>query len=237
MSEPAAASLPPTPTPNDRRALGLEACVVFGATAGVSLLGALWAGGTRTEAAFTNAHLLGLTAYELLLALLLVPWLGRRGWSPYVVGGTPAPSDVVRGAGVALLAYACYGAVWVLFAGLQPETAAALVSEHRYPGAPAGAVVIVAVSLVNPVFEEFLWLGYGVARLGPQLGMRVAATLSLTLRVAVHAYQGPWAVLSILPLGLAFTWYYGRSRRIWPVVVAHVMFDALGLAQRLAAGQ
>ena len=126
---------------------------------------------------------------------------------------------------------------WVLFATLSPEVASALAAERRFTGVPAGALAIVLVSVVNPVFEEFLWLGYGVARLADRIGLRTAALLSLGLRLAVHVYQGPWAVLGVLPLGLAFTWYYGRTRRLWPVVVAHVLFDALGLAQRLAAGQ
>ena len=125
----------------------------------------------------------------------------------------------------------------MLFATLSPEVASALAAERRFTGVPAGALAIVLVSVVNPVFEEFLWLGYGVARLADRIGLRTAALLSLGLRLAVHVYQGPWAVLGVLPLGLAFTWYYGRTRRLWPVVVAHVLFDALGLAQRLAAGQ
>lgn len=104
---------------------------------------------------------------------------------------------------------------------------------HRRSSRP---LAIVVTSVVNPVFEEFLWLGYGVARLADRIGLRAAAVLSILLRLGVHTYQGPWAVLGVLPLALAFTWYYGRIRRLWPVNVAHVLLDALGLARRLAAG-
>jgi membrane protease YdiL (CAAX protease family) len=233
-----AASAPLTPPPNTPRSAAAEAAVVFGATVGVSVVGGLLFGSqARASTAFTNRHLLGVGAFELLLTALLVPWLRRRGWTPGGVAGAPSPADIARGVGVSLLAFGCYWAVWVLFATLSPEVASALAAERRFTGVPAGALAIVLVSVVNPVFEEFLWLGYGVARLADRIGLRTAALLSLGLRLAVHVYQGPWAVLGVLPLGLAFTWYYGRTRRLWPVVVAHVLFDALGLAQRLAAGQ
>ena len=146
------------------------------------------------------------------------------------------PADIGRGAAVGLLAFGCYWLLWMVFSRLRPDAAAALSSETPFTGAPAGPLAIVVVSVLNPVFEEFLWLGYGVARLADRLGLRAASILSLGLRLAVHTYQGPWAVLGVLPLGVAFTWYYGRTRRLWPVVVAHVLVDALGLARRLAAG-
>jgi len=41
------------------------------------------------------------------------------------------------------------------------------------------------------------------------------------------------AVIGILPLGLVFTYYFARSRRLWPAVVAHMIFDTIGLLQVL----
>jgi membrane protease YdiL (CAAX protease family) len=211
-----------------------EVLVVFGVTAGIAILSHLGSDvGARNAVAFTDGHLYGLVIYEVAVAAALVPWLARRGWTPRAVAGTPAPSDLVQGAGVWFLALACYYVVWALFAILQPHSAAKLAAEHRFNGLPAGAAMIIIASLLNPVFEEMLWLGYGVGRLATRVGLRTAAVVSIVLRVAVHAYQGPWAILSILPVGVAFTWYYGRTRRLWPVIVAHVLFDAIGLAQRL----
>lgn len=238
MSEPvtAASESPTPPLSGPRSSLGVEATVVFGLTVGV-WLGRTLVGGVAEQArtAFTNQHLYGLVVYEAALAALLVPWLLRRGWAPAAVAGAPAPVDVARGAGLWLLAIACYAVTWNVFAVVQPELAKALAAQPP-GGAPLAALAGVLASVVNPVFEEFLWLGYGVARLGPRIGVRVASASSLVLRVAVHAYQGPWALLGVLPISLAFTWYYARTRRLWPVVVAHVLFDAIGLAQRAAGG-
>lgn len=219
------------------RSTAFEAGVVYGGTVGVMLLSHVIRGSaTVADLAFTGRHLWGVLGFEVVLAALLVPWLRRRGWRPLAVAGRPVPRDLVRGAGVWLLAIGCYAAVWILFATLDRGAAAALATEHRFGGAPAGPLPIVLVSLVNPVFEEFLWLAYGVARLEGRLGLRTASALSVALRVAVHLYQGPLALVGVLPVAVAFTWYYGRTRRLWPVIVAHASFDAIGLAARLLTG-
>jgi membrane protease YdiL (CAAX protease family) len=57
----------------------------------------------------------------------------------------------------------------------------------------------------------------------------------VALRVLVHLYQGRLALIAILPLGVVFTWYYVRTKRLWPVVVAHVVVDALALSSLMAA--
>jgi membrane protease YdiL (CAAX protease family) len=236
MTEPLATpSFPTPPACAPPRVTGVEVCVVFGATVGLSLAGSLWDGSAAQAAsAFTDGHLLGLVAVEVLLAALLIPWLRRRGWSPRDVAGAPGPADLARGVGLWGLALTCSAATWLIFSLSQPEAAQALADEQRFTGAPPSAVAVILVSVVNPVFEEFLWLGYGVTRLVPRLGLRAAAAVSIGLRVIDHVYQGPWAVLGILPLGVAFTWYFGRTRRLWPVVVAHALFDAVGLVVRMS---
>lgn len=232
----AVAPLPAPPAPATLVTLR-EALVVFGATVGVSLLATVLGDADRAATlAFTNQHLLGVLAHELLAILLLVPWLRARGWTPWQAVDAPAPRDLISGVGVWLLGIACYWTSWIVFALAQPALAAGLRVDAPFTGAPAAALLVAVASVVNPVFEEFLWLAYGVGRLAPRIGVRTAAVLSVALRVSVHAYQGPWAILAILPLGVAFTWYFVRSGRLWPVIVAHALFDALGLAQRLAAG-
>jgi uncharacterized protein len=53
--------------------------------------------------------------------------------------------------------------------------------------------------------------------------------LSTALRVAVHTYQGVLSLLVILPWGIVFTVYYLRTRRLWPLILAHALQDAIAL--------
>ena len=54
--------------------------------------------------------------------------------------------------------------------------------------------------------------------------------MSTGLRVLYHLYQGPLGVLTIVPMGLMFGYIYVRTRKLWPVIVAHVLMDVIGLA-------
>jgi len=89
-------------------------------------------------------------------------------------------------------------------------------------------------AILNPIFEEFLWLGYAIPTLSARTGLSRAVAISLALRLSVHAYQGVAAFVGILPVGVVFTWYFARTGRLWPVIVAHAVMDAvpLGLARR-----
>ena len=212
----------------------LEVCIVAVLTVGL-MLGRWWSrGATATMAyAFTDRHLYTLVGYEVVLAVVLVPILRRRGWDPVAISGPPAPMDMLRGLGLLLGAYASYAFVWICFAELNPYTASVFAADRPFTGAAAGLLAIVLLTLINPVFEELLWLGYFVQRLQPRIGWRAAALVSVALRFAVHTYQGSLAVLGILPIAVVFTWYYIRTRRLWPVVAAHACIDAIGLVARL----
>ncbi|HSJ74829.1 MAG TPA: CPBP family intramembrane glutamic endopeptidase, partial [Gemmatimonadales bacterium] len=83
-------------------------------------------------------------------------------------------------------------------------------------------------SILNAVFEELLWLGLGFAAFR-RFGIGVAGTFSAALRLLAHVYQGPLALVTVLPVGIVFTLYYVRTRRLWPVVVAHAFQDTLAL--------
>jgi len=41
-------------------------------------------------------------------------------------------------------------------------------------------------------------------------------------------------VIGIVPLGFIFTYWYARTGRLWPVVLAHALFDVAGLWPYLA---
>lgn len=227
VTTPAVESIPARTLPATR----LEPVVVLGGIVALWSAGFAWRAATGDDepVRFTDATLAQTLVVEAVIAALLVPWLRRRGWSPGAIAGAPSPLDVLRGVGVWLGGLACYGLVATIVNLLAPDVLVALAAEP-FQGAVA-PLTIVLVSLWNPVFEEFLWLGYAVPTLEPRLGLRAACLISIALRTAVHLYQGSAAFIGVLPLGLFLTWYYGRTRLLWPVVVAHVIWDALGLSQ------
>jgi membrane protease YdiL (CAAX protease family) len=189
--------------------------------------------GSSGPIALSNTRLGRALAMEFLLAATVGAWLWRLGWRPHRTATRPFVwADLVRGAA---LWVALIGAVvcWALiFRALLPDVFAAA-SETEITGRPSLAIVVPFV-LFNAVFEELLWLGLGFAAF-QRLGIGLAGVLSAGLRLMAHGYQGPLALITIVPFAIVFTIYYIRTRRLWPIVVAHALQDLLSLGA-LAVG-
>ena len=74
--------------------------------------------------------------------------------------------------------------------------------------------------------EEIVVRGYAQTRL-EQLRASTAVILILPTAIwaGLHVYQGLGAALTIFGLGLMYAWYFQRTRRLWPLILAHVLFD------------
>lgn len=86
--------------------------------------------------------------------------------------------------------------------------------------------VLVLIALQAALVEEVIVVGYLTTRL-QQLGLTAAAAVgtSALLRGTYHLYQGWGGFAGNLALGLFFGAVFVRTRRTWPLVVAHVLLD------------
>jgi membrane protease YdiL (CAAX protease family) len=226
MSTPIATPAESAALPITRRATVPEMVLVLGLPTGLSFGRSLWwIAHHPGPPAFDDPRLVQGLIVEAMFAALLLTFLRRRGWRPSQVAGAPEPFDVLLGAGLYLAAIGSSYIGRIAFTTLAPAWAHAA-RAHPFTGHMSASMIVVA-SVLNAVFEEFLWLGYGISALGSRMDLRRASIVSIALRVSVHTYQRIWAIVSILPLSIVFTWYYARTRRIWPVIVAHTIIDAL----------
>jgi membrane protease YdiL (CAAX protease family) len=99
------------------------------------------------------------------------------------------------------------------------------------------AVEAVMIAVTAGVTEEIVVRGYAQTRLEQ---LRAPAAVILLLPTALwgvlHVYQGPGAALTIFGLGLMYAWYFQRTRRLWPLILAHTLFDLTQLILILAGG-
>src|SRR5262249_48658872 len=112
---------------------------------------------------FTDARLLRTLVAEGMLAACFLPLLRRRGWTPAAIAGAPRASDVLHGTALWLGSLAAYYVVMAIAMAAVPS-ASTLLTESRFSG-DVSMVVAMAVSILNPLFEEFLWLGYAIPAL------------------------------------------------------------------------
>jgi len=234
----------PTPTPSPRR-LTAEVWIVLGLTLGSSGVYALVRIIDRLtretalgdQAAGINPSLdprpwLDLT-YQLLgigfglvpvaLALFLLSAPGRSAARRIGFDGRRPGRDALAGLGLAAvigvpgLAFYALGramgiTVQIQAAGLDPYWWA--------------VPVLVLAAFKNAALEEVIAVGYLMERLR-DLRWRVPAAIvaSALLRGSYHLYQGIGPFFGNAVMGVVFAWYYERTRRVMPLVIAHFVID------------
>lgn len=134
----------------------------------------------------------------------------------------PRP-DVVRG----LLLFVVVG-----LGGIGVYLGAVALGVNRFvvPVPPLGHWWTVPVLLLNAVeaalLEEVVVVAFLVTRLR-QLGLTEIAAIgaSALLRGGYHLYQGWGGFLGNVAMGALFGFVYSRTRRAWPIVIAHFLLD------------
>jgi len=151
--------------------------------------------------------------------------LSRPRWRP----------DLLGGLGLALLiglpGLAFYLLARILGLNASVEPAELYDTWWRIP-------VLLLVAFANGWAEEVIVVGFLFTRLR-QLKVSPVAAVILTslLRGLYHLYQGFGAGLGNLAMGLVFGYVYVRTGRLWPLIVAHALIDAVAfVGYALAAG-
>jgi membrane protease YdiL (CAAX protease family) len=85
------------------------------------------------------------------------------------------------------------------------------------------------------ITEEVVVRGYAQTRLEQlKAPTPVILLLPTALWGVLHLYQGASAALTIFCLGMLYAWYFYRTRRLWPIIIAHGLFDLTQLVLLLA---
>ena len=88
--------------------------------------------------------------------------------------------------------------------------------------------VLILAAVKNAVIEEFIVVGYLMNRLR-QLNWGVPQTIlaSAVLRGSYHLYQGVGQAFGNFVMGLVFGYWFTRTKRVLPLVVAHTILDVI----------
>lgn len=158
---------------------------------------------------------------------LAVYLLWRSGFTLESIGlGRPRPRpDLLGGLGLAALiglpGLALYQVARLLGMNADVQPAELYDTWWRIP-------VLLLTALANGWAEEVIVVGFLLTRLRQLRVSPVAAVLaSSVLRGLYHLYQGFGAGLGNLAMGLVFGYVYVRTGRLWPLIVAHALIDAV----------
>ena len=100
--------------------------------------------------------------------------------------------------------------------------------------------VLILAALQNAALEEVVAVGYLMTRLRElRWGPWIVLVTSAALRGAYHLYQGFGPAAGNFVMGLVFGYWFQRTGRVWPLVIAHTLLDVAAfvgyvlLAERL----
>lgn len=172
------------------------------------------------DAPFSDAGMVWGLGCELVLAAAALTFLRARGFDIASLAPQPTLKDSVSGLGLFFGAWLLGALVTSMFQDVQgSQPIERMVTESRL-----SMPVIIAFALVNATFEEVFFMGVLVRGLRSH-GLPIAIGLPLLMRVLGHLYQGPMGVLWILAFGLLFSICYVRRPVLWPLVLAHILWD------------
>ncbi len=141
--------------------------------------------------------------------------LGRIRWRPDVLGAVGLAVLIgVPGLGL-------YQIARVLGVNASVEPAELSDTWWRIP-------MLLLLAFGNGWAEEVIVVGYLLTRLRQlKVNPWLALAISSLLRGAYHLYQGFGAGLGNVAMGLVFGYAWQRTGRLWPLILAHALIDAV----------
>jgi membrane protease YdiL (CAAX protease family) len=156
--------------------------------------------------------------------LVLAFILSRNGEGPLTIGlGRPRATDLSWGLLLWVASHVLVLILAVVVSGLGSNDV-----EFLPRGVPLWFLIVqsLVVAVTAGVTEEVMVRGYTMTRLeqlrAPGWVIVFAPTAIWSL---LHAYQGIGPVVVIFGLGLLWAYWFWRTRRLWALLVAHVLYD------------
>jgi membrane protease YdiL (CAAX protease family) len=223
--------IPPPPPTAPRRVLITELAMVLLLAFAPGLLGLLVlasSGETQPEAIDQLGPAIGATIFDTFLSwapvMVLVYLLVRSGEGVAAIGLRRfQASDAWSGIALAVMSWVLVFVLAIVFSRLGSNDVDFLPRALPLWFRILDAVVIAVTAGVT---EEVVVRGYAQTRL-EQLRAPTPVILLLPtgLWALLHLYQGVGPAVTIFCLGLVYAAYFQATRRLWPLVVAHCLFD------------
>jgi membrane protease YdiL (CAAX protease family) len=103
------------------------------------------------------------------------------------------------------------------------------ISTNNLGEQPWTVPLLIAAAIENGILEEVVAVGYLLTRLRllDKLGQHRWARIGLSalLRGSYHLYQGFGPFIGNVAMGVVFAWWFERTERVMPLVVAHSLID------------
>lgn len=185
---------------------------------------------------YSNTRLgLGVIEEAIALALFLVLFQ-RQGRRIQEIGFKFRWTDLPKALGLVL---ASFTAIWVMTVTARyVYFLITLTSLHddgpRSNFSDASIWLMLPFFIINPFFEEILVRGYLMTEfISIRKSVVLATVISLAVQISYHLYYGVFGAATV-GVGLSvFAIYYAKTRRLMPVILAHMLWDFTTVLSKL----
>jgi len=220
-----------------------EILLVCGVAFGVGLMGSVYSlifpingsatsGDTGGDISYAPAQIYKwlVSCFRELMALVLLGYvLRRRGWSFRDLGLTWAWRDLGWGIVLVMVTnWSCIAFYDFLYVTGFTTASHKVATLHAGQILFGGGVTITTLlfQIINPFFEELIVRAYLITEIMRLSGSAAkAVAVSVILQTSYHLYQGIPSALSLGVIFLISSIYYVRTKRIMPVIIAHLFMD------------
>ena len=185
-------------------------------------------GGTLEDR--NTAHFIAACVHEVAALLLLGYVLKRSGRNFGILGMRPS----FQGMGIGAVLWLGVSIVTRLSYYFLQYAHFAIFHQYLRPWDLSGIMgrtaiwVWVPFILLNPWFEEILVRGYVMTEVAALSGSAALAVfVSTVIQTGYHLYQGPVNTVIVGSTFLLLSLYYAKTRKLFPVIVAHTIMDVL----------
>jgi membrane protease YdiL (CAAX protease family) len=221
----------PARTFNDLQFRVFELILVCAVAFAPSILGSFYhlAIGTLSRSGQGPIVWANMILHETTALALLCYMLARRSKSVLDLGLRPRWRDVGWSVLLIVIGSMAYGFVyWILYCAGLTHTAEATANQRvaRYLFPSRVSVIALLAQFVNPFFEETIVRGYVITEVRELTGSAWKGVVaSALLQTSYHFYQGGSMALSEGASFLVFSIFYAKTRRLTPLVAAHLYMD------------
>jgi membrane protease YdiL (CAAX protease family) len=190
-------------------------------------------GGPSSTAPIQKSYrLVGALMSEMTSLLLLWYVLGRQGKTWKDIGWGFALADAPRAFGLFIVAlivpvFALAPLQYIYWAYSRHAIAPKSLESMFGFGI---SVLSIAFVCLNPFFEELIVRAYTMSEImsvGGSAGIAIVA--SVAVQISYHLYQGIDHVIALTAVFTIFSIYYAQTRRIVPLILAHLFMDVIFL--------
>ena len=220
---------PPPPVPLWRRIAEMAAVLCLGFFP--FLISALWPGGEEASDGFlADESYRILYDIQIIVPLLYIFWRSDISWAGFGIGKPEFLADTTLTLILVALAWTTGTILTNMVAPdvVDPDLVDPAADDFLGPSGGLEYAVLLVSLTTNSIVEEFVIRAYLITRLksfGLHAGL--ALIISAAMFASYHVYQGYWTLVPHFYFGLLLGLAFVLTRRIWPLVVAHTIYNVL----------